>query len=163
MIYDVIERVVTVLEANFKTDFDALASAAGVNTLTVPIRKRLAMEHFHHLGPVGIGVYHDGGSSARRKAGAGSDAAVRDSEVRVILDWYLRGSQPSVVAVQTELAVAAMMRSVDEIPSGLVWSAADAQQSVTWRITRGPLTDAERVAEERALLEFPVMVREEGL
>lgn len=163
MIRDVVERVVTVLEANFDDDFAALATAAGVPELTVPIRKRMAFERIADLGPVGLGVYHNGGSTARRKAGAGSGAAVRDTEVRVVLDWYLRGNDPAVVAAQTELAVAAMMRSVDEIPTTLIWSAADAQQSVTWRITRGPLTDAQRIAEERALVEFPVRIREESL
>lgn len=165
MIRRAVERVYSVVSANFNTDFAALAAAAGVPAVTADFYKRLAAPGFWRKTTAGVGVYHGSGASERRKAGAAAGSGVRDTRVDVVLDWWIRGHEPDVLAVQTEIAIDALVRSIDRVPdeaSG-VWSAADARDSITWTIERSTLTDEGRIATERAIVVCPLRVRDTGL
>lgn len=163
MIRTAVDRVFSVLQTNFNTDFASIATAAGVAAVTADFYKRQSAERFANKTSVGIGVYQVGGSTSRRKPGAAPGAGIRDTTVDVMVDWYIRGSDDELVAQQTEIAVEAILRSVDRMPDAVVWFAADGSANVTWDIERAALVDDGGIIEERALVRFPVIVRETGL
>lgn len=166
MIRKVVDRVFEIVDANFNTDFAALATAASVPVLTAQMYKRLSAERFKDYTNVGVGVYHDGGGTSRRRPGSASGSGRRDSRIEVILDWYIKGSDEDETMVQTELAVDALLRSVDEmVPDAarLVWGAGDARESINWTITRTPPTSDTHIAEERAIVRVPLTVRDDDL
>lgn len=165
MIRRAVERVYSVVSANFNADFATLAAAAGVPPVTADFFKRQAAPVFWKRTTAGVGVYHGSGASERRKAGAAAGSGVRDTRVDMVLDWWIRGDDPEMLAVQTEIAIDALVRSIDRVPdeaSG-VWSAADARDTITWTVERSTLSDAGRIATERAIVIFPLRVRDTGL
>lgn len=163
MIRRVIDRVHAIVSANFNTDFATLAAAAAVPAITADFFKRQAAERFSLRTSAGIGIYHDGGGTSRRRPGAASGSGIRDTRVEVVLDWYIRGSDEEDLGVQTELAIQAILQSIDRLPTALVWSAGDRRESVSWTVHRTPLSDDSRIPEERAIVRVPMMVREEDL
>lgn len=163
MIRSVIDRVHTVVSANFNADFATLATAAGVPSVTADFFARIAADRFRGRTPAGIGIYHDGGATSRRRPGAPAGSGLRDTRVEVILDWYIRSANADDIGVQTELAIQALLQSIDRFPEGLVWGAGDAREAVSWTVHRTPLSDDTRIPEERAVVRVPVTTREEGL
>ena len=163
MIRDAVERAYTVVNANFATHLAALLTAASLPALSPKVFKRRKAERFYAHTTCGVGVYHEGGTTSRRKPGAASGAGIRDSRPMIVLDFYLRGTDESDVEEQTEVAIQALLRSIDAIPTTGVFSAGDALGSVTWEIVSTPLEEERTVPEMRALVRFPVTVRETGL
>lgn len=164
MIHKVVDRVYAVVDANLDADFATLAAAAGVSALTPTRFKRASADRFRHRTANGIGVYHEAGATARRRPGAGSSAAIRDTRVDMVLDWYLRSTDEAAIAVQTEVAIAALLRSIDRLPDGVnIVHAAEEEAAIGWTIERGSLTEDTRMATERALIRFPCWHRESGL
>lgn len=167
MIRKVVDRAHSVVSTNFNTDFSDVAAGTGVPLLTLAAGdffNRMAAEIFQLKVAVGIGVYHDGGATTRRRPGAGSAAAIRDSRIDVVLDWWITGANPDDVAAQTELAVQALLRSIDRMPDGTnIIRAAEGEDAVRWEIQRTQLSAETRIAVERALIRFPAWTRETGL
>jgi hypothetical protein len=168
VIRKVIDRVHSIVSTNFNGDFSTLASAAGVPALTLAAGdffKRLAAEVFAQKVAVGIGYYQDGGATQAKRPGAAL-SGIRDTTVVVVIDWYLSGDNPDDVAVQTEVALDALLRSIDRMlePDANGVRAAGAERgSIVWEITRTPLIDDSRIATERAKLRVPFTVRDTGL
>jgi len=166
MIRKVVDRVHEIVNANFNSDFATLAAAASVPAVTADIYKRWSADRFKLHTSAGVGVYHDGGGTSRRRPGSPAGAGRRDSRIEVVLDWYIKGDNEDETMVQTELAVDALLRSIDRLvpdETRLVWGAGDARESINWVITRTPQSTESRVAEERAIVRVPVTVRDEGL
>ena len=164
MIRKVVDRVHSVVDTNFNTFFATLASEAGVPALTPTRFKRLSADRFKLRVQNGIGVYHEGGATTRRRPGAGSSAAIRDTRVDMVLDWYLRSTKESEIAVQTELAIRASLQCIDLLPDGTnIVHAAEGDEAIRWVIERDSLSEDTRVATERALIRFPCWHRETGL
>ena len=163
MIRDAVERVYSVVNSNFATQLATLLTAASLPALTPMVFKRRSAERFYAHTACGVGVYHEGGTTSRRKPGAASGSGIRDSRPILVLDFYLRGTTEADVEQQTEVAIQALLRSVDAIPTTGVFSAGDGPGSVTWEIISTPLSEDRTMAESRALIRFPVVVRETGL
>ena len=163
MIREAVERAFTVVTANFQTDFAALATAASLVAPTADLYKRRSAERFHAHTACGLGVYHEGGATSRRRPGAATGSGLRDSRPVIVLDFYLRDADEADAVELGELAIQALLRSVDEFPESPVWGAGDPRDSVTWEVIDTPLTEDRATAEFRALVRIPVMVRETGL
>lgn len=166
MIRKVVDRVFEVVDANLNSDFATLATAAGVPTITWDRYKRLTADRFQLRTAAGVGVYHDGGGTSRRRPGSPAGSGRRDSRVEVILDLYLQGNDEDVVMVQSEVGIDALLRSIDRLvpdDSRLIWGAGDARESITWEMHRSSPSDDRRIAEERGILRVPVIVRDESL
>ena len=164
MIHQVVNRVHTVVVDNFDTIFATLATAAGTTGLTPTKYKRVSADRFKHRTANGLGIYQEGGATTRRRPGAGSNAAIRDTRVVVVLDWYLRHTKEDVISLQTEVAIQTALRCIDLLPNGTdIVHAAEGDEAVTWSIERDSLSEDTRVATERALIRFPCWHRETGL
>jgi hypothetical protein len=165
MIRTVVERVYNVLQASFNTELSALTSAAGIPSVTATIHKRMAAEAFGERGNAGLGVYHDSGAASTSRGGA-PGSRQRDSRIVIVLDWYVTGSEPDVVAAQTELAIEAALRCVDRLvafDATGVGGAGVEPGSFTWEVERTTHVDRTRIATERAIMRFPVISRSTGL
>lgn len=172
MIHEAIDRVHTTLKDNFNTDYAAalpaggpaltLATTGGLQS-TGDFFKRLAAEVFGRSTQFGIGVYQDpsgGRTNARRPGG------IRDTTVVVLVDFHIRGDNPDDVAVQTEVAIDAIVRSADrmlEADANGVRAAGAERDSIAWDVDRTPLWDDVRIPQERAKVRIPMVVRDTGL
>lgn len=167
MIRKVIDRAHSVVSTNFNADFSDVAAGTGVPLIQLAAGdffERLAAEVFALKVAVGIGIYHGGGATTRRRPGAGSGAAIRDSRVDVVLDWWITGDNPDDVAAQTELAIQALLRSIDRMPDGTnIVHAAEDDEAITWTVERTTQVTEQRIAVERAVIRFPAWHRETGL
>ncbi|KKM17657.1 hypothetical protein LCGC14_1673590 [marine sediment metagenome] len=116
MIYDAVERVHAILEANFATDMAALLTAKSLTTgyvSTVTVVKRRTAIHEAARGDVNL--------ATGPRIGVWSGAAVtqakiqdgRDSIVMVTMEYVARGSDEDILAIQSEVAAEAIMMSVD--------------------------------------------------
>lgn len=166
MIRDAVERVFSVVSANFNAEFAALATAAGVPSVTADFYKRQAAEIFSLKTTAGLGIYHDGGSAQTSEGGAAGSRR-RTATVIIVLDWWIQGSDPDIVAQQTEIAVDAALRTVDRLvgfdqASG-VGGAAVTDDSFSWRVERVHESTEQGAVMERAVMRFPIQVRDEGL
>lgn len=166
MIRDAVERVFAIVSGHFNAEFAALASAAGVPAVTATIYRRQSAEIFSQRTTVGLGIYHDGGSAHTSRSGA-PGSRMRTATVTIVLDWYIQGTTPATVAAQTEIAVDAALRTIDRLvafdPATGVGGAATVDDSFTWRIERVHDTTEQGAVIERAIMRFPVLVRQGGL
>jgi len=164
VIYDAIEQVYAVANANFATDFAALATAKGVVGLNTnaAIEKRQSAETMVRLGAAlpCLGIV---GLRARSQA---KDQGKRDTESVIAFDYYAEHADPVLVAKQAELAAEALLRTVDRLwASGAsVFGAGELPLSVVIDFTEGYLeTRSPPVYWRSATVTFPVHDRDEGL
>lgn len=123
MIYDVIEAGAADLVANYAADFAAVVAQKGLGGLglvgTAVIYKRQPAEIFAAIPDVpgqasrfpGLGIYAVPGSRTQPKS-----VQLRDSDVQVAHDFFLRGSDPEKVVLNAEIAVEAILRHLDRMP-----------------------------------------------
>jgi hypothetical protein len=157
MIYDAVETVYAVVNANFATDYAALAAAKGVTVVTpVGIIKRQKADIFVPLGATlpAIGIY---GLSATTQV---KDQAKRDVFCTMAFDFYDRGTDPVALAKQTELAAEALLLSIDRMWPTAAGGAGEGDNSITVTLMDGYDETAELQYERRATITFPLMNRD---
>jgi hypothetical protein len=163
MIYDQVEVIAQVVDANYAADMAALVAAKSLTgiTTTATVIKRQSAETFRRLGaPLpAIGVVH------LRAATQAKDQQKRDTLGTVVLDYVALGADASKVAKQAELAAEALMRSVDRLAmaGGGLYGAAELAGAALITMTEG-FTEAEDAQYwRRAQVQFTCHDRDEGL
>jgi len=164
MIFDAVEAITTVLTANFSADFTALATAKGVADLpgapTFVKRQRAEMFASLNVTLPAIGIY------ILRSSTMAKWQSVRDPRSTGVFDWYARGSDPVLLAQQTELAAEVMLRTVDRMAgsgTGGVFGAGELPDSITIELTDGYEKSIEPNYSRRATVTFTVYDRDSGL
>jgi hypothetical protein len=162
MLYDAIERVGTVVEANFGTDMTALVAAKGEAGLvkTAVVYKRRPAEAFHEkvtYAQPGIGVYGDTVHTQARRDD------IRDSTIVLILDYFARGRDPDLLEKQIELAAEALLQSIDAVLDSSVIGGGELEGSITALFSNLALAEEGQDYEDRVMLRFPIRDRDTGL
>lgn len=164
--YDAVERAVAVLTANFDADMAAIVTdrAVAVTAQVATVYKRREWSVFAELSTFsqaapGIGVYATEATTNAKRQNE------RDWTVSVVAEYYARGPDPAKLAVQAELAVEAILRSVDRMNEGLLGSrildAGGPANSVSVECSRtAHLESGDRYYEELAKVTFPVVDQE---
>lgn len=163
MLFDCVERAYTVTAANFATDLTALLTAKSVAALsgTLVIAKRSSAES--HKKWNGDPPYLD--IRGLRAATVANDQGKRDSICELEWDFYLEGSNPSLIAKQAELAAEAVLQTIDvlaESGDGLV-GAGEEWRSITVEMSDGNMEAKEDLYWHRAVVRAPVFDRDEGV
>ena len=163
MIYDALEQVYTVLNANFVTDFAALVAAKGVTGVvtTTGLEKRQDANTMIRLRATlpAIGIYAVAATTQAK------DQAKRDSVTTVVCEYLALGSDPVALAKQAELAAEALCKSIDRVAaSGAgVYGGGEARQSVEVVLNQAYTETVSPNYEQTATITFPVWDRDEGL
>jgi hypothetical protein len=163
VIRDALERVADIVAANFAVDLAALATAKGVTIdTTATIYKRRSKETFGtKRNPTlpGIGIFWlSGATNARRQD-------ERDTTLTMVLDYYALDTDPDRLAEQVELAVEALLRSVDRLGEGAagVLGAGEPENSIQLQHTPTSVLEGAETYEERAQVLFPIIDQDVGL
>lgn len=157
MIYDAIEAAYTVVNANFATDYAALAATKGVAIVTpVGIIKRQKADIFVPLGATlpAIGIYGVSGTTQVK------DQGKRDTICALAFDFYDRGTDPVALAKQAELAAEALLQSIDRMWPTAAGGAGEGDGSITITLADGYDETAELKYERRATITFPLVDRD---
>lgn len=144
MLFDALERVYTVVNANFNTDLNTLAVAKGVMAFTATVIKRqtAAMTIAKAATKPTIGIYS---ISAQTQMADGGLGGKRDSLCIVAADLVITGPDAGLVQKQIELGAEVLVKAMtDRVPQGTTTTFAGglARQSVTVDISDG-YTDAQ--------------------
>lgn len=136
MLFDALERVWTVTNANFNTDLTALAGVKGVTGFSAVILKRQTAEMIvaKNATQPTIGIY------AIRALTQSSEQGKRDSLCTVGADLVITGSDPALVQKQVELGAEVLVREMtDRVPTGAAttYGAGVERLSVTVEISDG--------------------------
>ncbi|HWP38945.1 MAG TPA: hypothetical protein VNL18_15470 [Gemmatimonadales bacterium] len=162
MIYDAVEQAYTVAAANFTADLNALAAAKGVTAPpAATLIKRQRAETYIALGAAlpALGIY------LLRVATQAKSQGKRDSVVSLVFDYYLEGTDPTLLAKQAELAAEAVLRTVDRLAdagSG-IYGAGEGSGSVTIELSDGYDPADENKFFHRAQVTVPVWDEDTGL
>src|SRR5207302_7433147 len=138
----------------------ALAAAKSITDLAgaPTFVKRQKAEMFTALGVTlpAIGIY------IPRAWTQAKSQTQRDTRCQCVLDWYARNADPVLLAKQTELAVEALLRSVDRLTTatGGVYGGAQLEESAVVEVTDGFDKSIEPAYDRRATLTFPVYDRD---
>jgi hypothetical protein len=163
MLYDVVDLVASVLDANFDADLTALCTAKGVATPTGivggTVRKREGLLAWA-TSPAnlpGLGVTSQGAQTGAK------NQAKRDSTVTVQAAYYSTGQDAALLGAHVELAAEAIMLSVDRMAgsgSGLVWGVAEGRDSVRIETMGTAFTRDANWFEDGVVVEFPANDRD---
>lgn len=162
MIFDAVQRAHTVTATNLATDLAALCTAKSVtNPGTITLVKRQKAETFIALGsPLpALGIY------GLRAVTQAKDQGKRDSLVTVVWDFYIEGTDPTLIAKQAELVAESVLRTVDRLAAsgdGL-YGAGELAQSVTVEMSDNYQEAEELKWFQRAVVTAPVHDRDEGV
>ncbi len=167
MFYAAIERAATVLDANYRDDFEALALAKSIANLDPNLtvfKRRTAELFFRDLdGHPGCGIYGVIATTSARRAD------LRESLVSLVFDWlaWRQDEQDAaeLVVLQGELAAEAIMRTVDrmgEDQSGGVLGAGELRGSVGVRLDYGGMEEVSSPL-TRVRVTVPVNEEDSGL
>jgi len=162
MIYDVIERAETVAKANFVIDIKALETLKDVDIdTTVSFYKRLDANIFFDKKLPGLGIYAEGATSGAKLL----SGARRENTVFLIFDYMARGTVAANLSFQIELAVEAIMQTIDRLAESTtnVLGAGEAKDSVVITIERQAQSENQPHYEERVLVRVPVNEEDTGL
>lgn len=163
MIYDIIERAATVLDDNFTTDLDVLVAAktlSGLDTQATLYKRQMAELFADQHAPAlpGIGIYVTTVATQAKRQGK------RDNNAMTVFDYYARHLDAEKLSQQVELAVEALMRSVDRLFDSVgVLDAGAEQGSVLVVVTPVAQPAGMKFYERRAVVSFPVQDRDDGL
>lgn len=165
MIYDAVEVCASVLATNFSTDLAALAAAKSQTvTTTITVVKRQDAETFLTLnqGKLSPTIGVDCLSAQTQ----GRDQGKRDNRVELTVDYYCETDTPEQAAVQSELAVEAILLTMDRLPtsgSG-VFGIAEEPESARVEMTKGYIEAKAATSGRRwwrvATVQFPVYDRD---
>ena len=116
MIYDAIERVYTVLNANLLTDWNALLTSNSLTTIaSLTIRKREDAEKMRANGVAfttpAIGIY---GLHFNTNFADGGLGGKRDSLNRISADLVIVGTDGALIQKQVELGAQALVKGMCE-------------------------------------------------
>lgn len=160
MIYDVIERAATIVLANFTTDLETLITAKKLQGLdsSITIYKRQMAELFADQAVPGLGIYVTTVATQAKNQGK------RDSDLTTVFDYYARHTDAEKLSQQVELAVEALLRSMDRLFDSVGVLDAGAQEGSTL-VLLTPVGEPAgmKFYERRATVSFPVRERDEGL
>lgn len=163
MIYDQVEQAFAIANANFATDMAALVAAKSIVglTTTATFIKRQDAEIAKALNatPPFVGVV------ALRAATQAKDQGKRDTLGQLAYDYYASGADPLKVAKQAELAVEALLQSVDRLAgsgSG-VFGAGELSGSIEIEMTDGFEEGDNGLYFRRGTVRFPIWDRDTGL
>lgn len=142
MLFDALERVHFVTNANFQTDMNTLTAAKGVAALTIVangILKRETAEIMRAKGQAfpAIGIYGIDGETQMADGGLGGK---RDSTSMIGADLVIVGTDPVLVQEQIELGAEVLVKCMtDRVPQGANTTFAGGLQqgSVKYNITDG--------------------------
>lgn len=163
MYYDAVERVVSIVEANFETDMRAVVadkSESGITaTATIHSRRPAALFADKTADLPGIGIYP---TTARTQA---RHATIRDSRIDMVIEYCAVGSNPDQLEKQVELAVESLLRSIDRIGEGTdgVLGGGELTGDIETEIFGAGMAAGQRYFEEVGTLRFTVIDREQGL
>ena len=167
MIYAALEEVTATLEANFVTDFAALAATYGVTAVAaVTIVTDQEAEAFVPLGAplpaIGVSILE---FTTRAK-----EPGYRDTLQTCKLDWYNRGPDPVVLGQQTRVAVEAMCQAIDRLAGagGTIIGGGETEGSIRGKIANGylegpPGTSGQASYDSRAEVTFELTTQDTGL
>lgn len=142
MLFDAVERVFTVVNANFQADVNILTGLKGVTALTLAansITKRQTAELMLRNGAAlpGIGIYAIRAQTNMADGGLGGK---RDSLCTVAADLVIKGTDPVLVQEQLELGAEVLVKEMcDRTPGGgsLTFGAGVERLSVSVTISDG--------------------------
>lgn len=164
MFLEATDRALAILEANFSTDIEALAvakSVLGIDAeVTVYDRQPVAVvASLKDSAFPALGVYTAGGTAQSRRQDE------RLGTVTVVVEYYARRpDQPTLLGKQTELAVEAILRSLDRMAgAGGVVLAGDPEHSVIVEIFGLSRVEGLKTYEDGARVRFPVVAQDTGL
>ena len=120
MLFDAIERVYTVVNANFAADFTTLAGIKGVATSGFPaaIVKRETAEIMRAKLQTlpAIGIY---GIEAETQMAKGGLGGTRDARCQIGADLVIVGTDPVLIQQQIELGCEVLVKEMcDRVPTG---------------------------------------------
>jgi hypothetical protein len=118
MLFDAIERVYTVTNANLNADIATLCGLKGVTVFTPAIVKRQTAEIMRAKGQAlpAVGIYGIDVDTQMAKGGLGGS---RDSDCAVAADLVIVGTDPVLVQEQAELGAEALVKCMtDRVPTG---------------------------------------------
>lgn len=144
MLFDALERVYTVVSANFNADLATLAGLKGVTAFTATVIKRqtAAMTLAKVAAKPTVGIYSIG---VRTKMADGGLGGKRDSLCTIAADLVITGPDAALVQKQIELGAEVLVKAMtDRVPQGTttVFAGGLEPQSVTVDISEG-YTDAQ--------------------
>lgn len=112
MIFEAVDRAVSVITSNFGTDFAALASAKSLGglTATVTVYKDVSAATFSMGRDLpGIGIH------ALRAQTQAKSQGVREGIVTTVFDYLARADSALVAMQQAKVAAEAILKSVDKL------------------------------------------------
>jgi hypothetical protein len=139
MLFDAIERVYTVTNANFNADVNTLLTAKGVTVFSATVLKRETAEIMrakYQTFPA-VGIYAIDADTQMADGGLGGK---RDSDCAVAADLVIVGTDPVLVQEQVELGCEVLVKEMcDRVPTGATTTFAGGLQrrSVKVSITDG--------------------------
>lgn len=118
MLFDALERVYTVVNANFNTDLATLCAAKGVTGFSATIVKRETAEIMRakYQAFPAIGLYAIGAATQMADGGLGGK---RDADCDVAADLVLVGTDAALLQAQGELGAEVLVKEMCErVPQG---------------------------------------------
>lgn len=135
MLFDALERVYTVVNANFNADLATLCGLKSVATFTAAVVKRQTadiMRAKYQAFPA-VGLYAIGADTQMADGGLGGK---RDSDCDVAADLVLVGTDPVLVQEQGELGAEILVKDMCErVPQGANTTFAGGLQKRSVKVT----------------------------
>ena len=135
MLFDALERVYTVVNANFNADLATLSGLKSVTAFSAAIVKRETAEIMrakYQTFPA-IGLYSIGAETQMAEGGLGGK---RDSTCDVAADLVIVGTDPVLVQEQVELGAEVLVKCMtDRVPQGAATTFAGGLQKGSVKVT----------------------------
>ena len=159
MIYDALERLVTVVRDNFETDLEGLRDEKELTiTTSAVVYPGLSADEFADKTLPGIGIYALGGLTQAKFQ------QLRDTVVTHVLDYFDEGDDVEALDHQVTLAAEALLKSIDRMSEGgTVIGAGEEAGNISVVIQQFRRVDGSRRSGRRALLTFTARDRDQDL
>jgi hypothetical protein len=167
VIYASIETAAATLDAHFETDLQALLDAhevVGADAGLTVYKRRMAEIFVPDAkdGQLpGCGVYSLTGRTRAKVQGE------RFAQLVLVFDYFARGADPEVLSAQCELAVEALLQTVDRLagadPADQLVGAGEEEFGISVHIQGTAQADGQQLYEDRVLVTVPVTSRDQGL
>ncbi len=166
MIYDAIERTITIVDANFTTDLQALVAAKGVTGVYTDVKvygRRRAQQFWELMEKdgvdAGIGIY------PQQFDTPAEFVMRRHSRHQIVIEYYAVGKDPDALAVQMELAAEAILRSIDRLivaggSSGII-AVGEEDGDIIGEWVGASWNDELRLTEDNLQIRFVCIARDE--
>lgn len=158
MFYDAIERSYTVIDANFATDMAAIVTAKSetVVATTATVYKRRIGSGLAEDDTTAIAIYAITSTTDSKRQGR------RDGRINMVWEYWCYGTDPDVVSITVELAIEALLMSIDKLIGGdSVMGAGEREGSVIVDPSNLAKLDGSDLYEDFCRIRFPIVDRDE--